>query len=499
MPEPPQRKSVSFVFKLLPLLFLALIIAYGLVIRPQVYGLPPFPLEIVFLLAATFTIAELLLLGYPWEEIQQAFISKLAKGFPVILILFAIGIIIGTWIISGTIPMLIYYGIRLINPAYIYFLAFFTPIIFSMVTGTSWGSVGTIGAVVMGVASAVDAHLGITAGAIIGGAYFGDKLSPLSDTTNMAALATEIPLYVHIRSMLYTTLPSACIAGTMYFVLGFMYPPAKTNVNDPQITATLAAITQMFHLNVLLLIPPAMVLYGSIRRMATLPTLLSSALVACLLAAIFQPYSGGDILQAAYTGFDVQMADWLTVPENVPALFNRGGLYALNEPIIFSIMVLIFIGAMDMLEVMPTMVDKVFAFARTRPAVILSSLFATSFTNAITSNQNATSFIIGDAFKVRYDKFGIPRQVLSRSIEDYGTMIESLVPWTATTIFMVATLGVPFSTYWHWQLLSLTNLIVAPVLAITGIGCFYRETEEGRPKTEDGKKEAEIFDNQQSS
>ncbi|MEQ9437412.1 MAG: Na+/H+ antiporter NhaC family protein [Cyclobacteriaceae bacterium] len=488
MPQPPQNKAVRFIFILLPLLFLTLLIAYGLVIRPQFYGLPPFPLEIVFLLAATFTIGELMLLGFPWEEIQKAFISKLAQGFPVVLILFAIGIIIGTWIVSGTIPMLIYYGIKLIDPAYIYILAFFTPIIFSMLTGTSWGSVGTIGAVVIGVASAVDANLGITAGAIIGGAYFGDKLSPLSDTTNMAALATEISLYAHIRSMMYTTLPSALMAGIIYFVLGFIYPPAKTDVTDPQITETLEVIQSMFHFNILLLIPPGIVLYGSLRKIATLPTLLTSALVACLLAAVFQPYSGGDILQAAYTGFDVQMADWVTtLPENIPALFNRGGLYALNEPIIFSIMVLIFIGAMDMIEVMPTMVDKVFGFTRTRPAVILSSLFATAFSNAITSNQNATSFIIGDAFKSRYDKFGIPRRVLSRSIEDYGTMIESIVPWTATTIFMVATLGVPFSSYWHWQLLSLINLIVAPVLAITGIGCFYGESkpESQRPPVDD--------------
>ena len=490
LPRPPVR----FIFLLFPLLFLALLIGYGLVLRPQWYGLPPFPLEIVFLLAATFTIGELMLLGYAWEDIQRAFVAKLAQGFPVLLILFAIGIIIGTWMVSGTIPMLIYYGIKLINPTYMYILAFFTPIIFSMLTGTSWGSVGTIGAVVMGVAHAVDAHLGITAGAIIGGAYFGDKLSPLSDTTNMAALATEIPLYSHIRSMMYTTLPSACLAGGIYFILGFLYPPANTEVNTPQMTETLGAIQQMFHFNVLLLIPPVMVLYGSVKKVATLPTLLSSALVACLLAAIFQPYSGGDILQAAYTGFDVQMADGLSsVPGNLPALFNRGGLYALNEPIIFTIMVLIFIGALDMLEAMPSIVNKVFAFTHTRPAVIVSSLFASAFTNAITSNQNATSFIIGDAFKLRYDRFGIPRKVLSRSIEDYGTMIESLVPWTASTLFMVTTLGVPFSDYWHWQLLSLINVLIAPLLAITGIGCFYGEAPEERlPSQEEKERPAHI-------
>ncbi len=483
MTSTPEKKRIRFIHILLPLLFLTLIIAYGLILRPKVYDLPPFPLEIVFLLAAAFTIAELMWLGYPWEVIQEAFMAKLSKGFPVVLILFAIGIIIGTWIISGTIPMLIYYGIRLIDPTYLYFLAFFVPIIFSTVTGTSWGSAGTIGAVLMGVAGAVDANLGITAGAVIGGSYFGDKLSPLSDTTNMASLATEVPLYDHIRSMMYTTLPSALMAALIYFVLGFVYPPANQEVNSPQVQATLTTISAMFHFHVLLLIPPLIVLYGSIKRIATLPTLLTSAFSACLLALIFQPYTITDIMGAVYTGFDTRMATWLPqIPENVTALFTRGGLYELNEAIIFSIMVLIFIGAMDVLEVMPTMVDKVFGFAKTRPAVILSSLVATAFTNAATSNQNATSFIVGDAFKTRYDKFRIPRKVLSRSIEDAGTMLESIIPWTSTTLFMTATLGVAYQDYWHWQLLTLINLVVAPTLALTGIGCFYHEVDQKKNK-----------------
>jgi len=472
---------VKFIHILLPVIFLAVLIIYGLLVRPLFLDEPQFPLEVVFLLAAVFAIGELMFLGFKWDDIQNAFVQKFVKGLTPLLILFAIGVIIGTWTISGTIPMLIYYGIKMINPAYIYFLCFFIPIIFSTLTGTSWGSAGTIGTVLIGIAATIQADLGIAAGAIIGGAYFGDKLSPLSDTTNMASMATEVDLYQHIRSMLYTTLPSAGIASILFFILGFIYPPKIYEINSPEVVETLSAIKAMFNFNIMLLIPPIIVLYGSIKKKATLPTLLTSSIMACILALIFQRFTIADVMLSLHTGFNINMAPWVSgMPENISQLFNRGGLFELDEVIFFTIIVFIFVGSIDLIEAMPKIVDKVFSFARSRPAVIISSLFATAFTNAITSNQNATSFIIGDAFKKRYERYRIPRKVLSRSIEDYGTMVESLVPWSATTIFMSSTLNVPYSHYWHWQLLSIINLFVAVILAITGKGCFYHETNSDK-------------------
>ena len=370
--------------------------------------------------------------------------------------------------------MLIYYGISFINPAYIYLLAFLIPIVFSTLTGTSWGSIGTIGVVIIGVAAVIEANLGITAGAIVGGAFFGDKLSPLSDTTNLAAMATDVDLYDHIRSMMVTTFPSALIAAVIYFILGFVFPPSGSEVNTEHVTLTLNSISSMFNFNGWLLIPPAIVLIGSIRKMATLPTLLTSSMSATLIALIFQPYSSADVMATIHRGFNSDMAYWINgAPENINILFSRGGLYELNEAIIFSIMVFVFIGSIDLIDSMPSIVDKTFGFIKSKASLIISSLFATAFTNGITSNQSATSFIIGDAFGRRYDESGISRKVLSRSIEDYGTMFESLIPWHATTIFLTMTLGVSYGEYWYWQLLSLINLIIAPTLAILGKGCFY--------------------------
>lgn len=460
---------------LIPLLFLFFLISFGLVIGPNYFGMKPFPLEIIFLLAAVFSATELLILGYKWNDIQNAVVKKIAQGFPVILIFFSIGLLIGSWIISGTIPMLVYYGIKLINPEYIYLIGFVVPIIFSLLTGTSWGSIGTIGVVIIGIASIAGVDLGITAGAIVGGAYFGDKMSPLSDTTNLASAATDVPLYDHIQSMMYTTFPSAIIAAILFFSLSFIYP-VSAEVNSALATEeTLTAIQSLFDFNILLIIPPTIVLVGSLKRKPTVPVMLLSAFSACVLALFIQEYSIQDLVQTLLKGFQVDMATWVSVvPENVTVLFNRGGLYALNEAIFFTFMVFIFIGILDMVKAMPTIVNIVFKRVRKRWTLILSSLVATAFTNAFTSNQSATSFIIGDAFKPAYDKLKVSRKVLSRSIEDYGTMIETLIPWHASSLYVVATLGVSFADYWHWQLLTIINLIIAPLLAITGIGCFYK-------------------------
>ena len=471
------KPNFSFKLKILPVLFLGLLIFYGMVLRPKVYDQPPFPLEVVFMIAAVFAIGQLLFLGFKWETIQESIILKLSRGFPAILILFSIGVIIGTWMVSGTIPMLIYYGINLINPNYIYLLAFLIPIVFSMLTGTSWGSIGTIGVVIIGVSSVINANLGITAGAIVGGAFFGDKLSPLSDTTNLAAMATEVDLYKHINSMMVTTFPSALLAGSIYFFLGFIYPPIGDEINSSLVNETLESISSMFNFNIWLLIPPLIVLAGSIKKLATLPTLLTSSISAAFIALIFQPYSSANIMSSIHKGFNAEMAYWInSSTDNINILFSRGGLYELNEAIIFSIMVFVFIGTIDLIDSMPSIVDRVFSLVKTKAGLIVSSLLTTGFTNSITSNQSATSFIIGDAFKRRYDKYKISRKVLSRSIEDYGTMLESLIPWHATTIFLTATLGVAYSDYWYWQVLSLINLVLAPSLAILGIGCFYKKT-----------------------
>jgi NhaC family Na+:H+ antiporter len=458
----------------IPVLILIGIIIYGLVLRPYFLNQSSIPLEIVFISSSFFAAIYIGYLGFSWKTIFTNANKKLNKGLPTILILFAIGMVIGSWIIAGTIPMFVYYGIKLVNPKFIYVLAFIIAIFFSLFTGTAWGSVGTIGVVIFGVASVVNANLPIVAGAIIGGAYFGDKLSPLSDTTNMAALAAEVDLYDHINSMLYTTLPSAIIAAFIYFAMGFISPAQAYFGGFEKLETTLHGIESIFNFDILLILPVIVVLIGSYKKLPPIPVLLTSSFTACLLALFVQNYTFSDVVQSIYKGFHTDMAIWIPqVSPNISELFNRGGLYALNDAIIIAIFVFLFIGILDTIDAIQKIVEKVFSFAKNRVSVILSSLLASLVTNAMTGNQYATSFIVGEAFKSKYDNLRIKRKVLSRSIEDYGNMIESLVPWHPTAIFMISVLGVPLESYWNWQLLTLINLIIAPLLAITGIGCFY--------------------------
>jgi Na+:H+ antiporter, NhaC family len=476
---PQNKKQVTFFHAMLPIAFLSVVILYGLIARPLFLKQDALSLELVFILASFFSVSELLCLGISWREIQESIVRKTSTALPAFFILFAIGIIISSWMICGTIPMLVYYGLQLVNPKYLYLVSFLIPVVFSTLTGTSWGSVGSIGVVLIGMAGAMEANLGITAGAIIGGAYFGDKMSPLSDTTNLAALAANVDLFDHVRSMMITTIPSALLAAAGYLILGFTHPPATQLLELGKLAPFLDSLKSMFSFGILLLIPPAIVLIGSLRKHPTVPTLLSSALAAFALALLFQRFTIADVSNALSTGFAGSMAPWAgDLPSQTMTLVNRGGLYSMSQAIFVAFLVFFFIGSIDTIDAMPRVVTRVCAFAKTRTATILSALAATGLTNAMTSNQYATSFIVGDAFKSRFDNLRISRKVLSRSLEDYGTMIESIVPWTSTSIFMVATLGVPWAEYWHWQLLSLINLIVAPAIAVLGIGCFYNETDK---------------------
>lgn len=468
----PEGREVGFRQSAAPVLVLVLLIGYGLMARPLILGVDPMPLEIVFLCAAGAAMTQLLWMGFGWQAIQDAIVRRLARAMPAIFILFAIGLIVGAWMVCGTIPMLVYWGVLLIDPAWIYALAFAVPAVFSTLTGTSWGSAGTIGVVLMGVGVSVGADLAIVAGAVIGGALFGDKLSPLSDTTNFAAIGADVELFEHIRSMLWTTVPSALVALAVYSTVG-LGAGIDGAARPTDVRAFLDALAATFNDSLLLLLPPAIVLGGSIRRWPPLPVLLSSALAAMLLALLLQSFAAGDVFQALVTGFDLAMAGNPDVPDAVRSLVERGGLYSMREAIFVAFLVFLFVGAIDLLDTMPRVVSRTFAFARGQAATVLAALGAAAATNAMTSNQSATSFIVGDAFGRRFDNLAIPRRVLSRSIEDTGTMIESLVPWHPTALFMMATLGVSVADYWHWQLLSLVNFVVAPVLALTGIGCFY--------------------------
>lgn len=481
-------KKINFLDCMVPIIGLVLILIYGLIIQPIILKKSPISLEIIFLLGIFISVINLKRLNYKWEEIQNSMIKKISEALPAIFIIFTIGVLIGSWVISGTVPMLIYYGIKIINPEYIYIIAFIVPIIFSILTGTSWGSIGTIGVVIVSIASVNGANMSIVAGAVVGGAYFGDKMSPLSDTTNVAALSTGVSLFDHIRSMMNTTLPAAFLAAICYVILGYIYKPVNVNTELVVIVETLNALKSIFNFNIFLLIPVFIVLYGSFTKKPTVPVLIISSFTAVFLAIVFQRFSIDNVFMVLNKGFNIEMITWSKdIPVNVIRILNRGGLYNLIESIVICIVVFAFLGTLELINAMPTVVEKCFGFVKTKSGTILSSMFATAITIAMTSDPRATLFFVGGAFKEKYDRQNIPRKVLSRSLEDFGTMLESILPWTTTGIFVYGALGISVADYWNWQFLSLFNFIIAIILAYTGIGCFYNE-KISKEKTLNDKK-----------
>lgn len=471
------NEHIGFWKAFVPLLFFFILLIYGLFIHPVVRSSGSLPLEVLILMAITFGSLYQMYLGFTWETIQNSITQKVGEAVPVLLILFSIGVLIGSWIVSGTIPMLIYYGISVIDANWIYIFAFIVCIIFSLLTGTSWGSAGTIGIVMMGISEVYDANLFITAGAVVGGSFFGDKLSPLSDTTNIASLATDVPLFDHIKSMLYTTGPSAILAGIIYIVLspGFSNSQKDSVSSLDQIESTLSGLEQIFNFNIILLLPLLVVIYGSIKKKPIVLTLLLSSWLAMILAFIFQSFSFTDIFNSFNKGFSIEMASIKNVNADVLAILNRGGLYNLIDGIVISFLIFSFIGVLQVTRSIETTIKFLMRKLKSRQSTVAAAITTTAFTNLTTSNQYATSFIIGEAFKNKFDKMKIDRKVLSRSIEDAGTMLENLAPWTPSGLFMASTLGVSALEYAPYQFLSLFNIVIAYFFALTGIACFYKK------------------------
>lgn len=469
------KKVFSFKEAFLPIgVFFALLV-YGLFIHPQFFNGGRLPVEVLVLMALCFNAYYLIYKGFSWEEIQENLTRKVGESVPVILILFSVGVLIGSWIVSGTIPMLIYHGISLVSPDWIYIFSFLICIIFSLLTGTSWGSAGTIGVVMLGIAQVYDANIAVTAAAIVGGSFFGDKMSPLSDTTNIAALATNVPVFDHIKSMMYTTGPAALITAIIYIIMSpaIQGESLETAGQIGDIEATLTDLKTIFNFNLALLIPLGIVLWGSLTRKPIVLTLLGSAWVAMILAFVFQDFNVDAIFNSFNRGFTVEMAGSLDLKSNVVNILNRGGLYNLIEGVTISFLIFAFIGTLEVVDAVDISINHVMSGLKKRTHVVTAALGATLVTNLTTSNQYATSFVIGAAMNKKFDEAGVPRKVLSRSLEDAGTMMENLFPWTPSGIFMVNALGVGAFEYGPYQFLSLINIAIAFFFAMTGIACFY--------------------------
>ncbi len=392
--------------------------------------------------------------GAGWADIERATGKKLADVLPAILILLAIGVLIAAWMAAGTIPYLVYWGVRLISPRFLVVTAFLATALMSLATGTSWGSAGTIGVALMGTAAALDAPLALTAGAVVSGAYFGDKMSPMSDSTNISAIGAGADLYRHIRAMVFTATPSFTLALGLYAVVAWATPVAG-NGAPPAAARLLADLEAAYSLHWIVLLPVAVVIWGIVRRSPPALAMVASAVVAAGLAVGLQGLSLADTIAAAVAGFRPELlastgADPRAFGDAFLTLVERGGLYGMAPTLIVILAAFLLAGAMDASGSLDLLIGRMLAAVRGVGGLIAATMGSGATMIALTSHGGVTALVIGDLYQKAYAERGLAPENLSRAIEDSVTVTEPLMPWTVSAVYMATTLGVPTVSYAPW-------------------------------------------------
>ncbi|SFL59838.1 Na+:H+ antiporter, NhaC family [Gracilibacillus orientalis] len=445
-------KSPSIGTALIPIVISLAIFIVGI-------GILEYPAELMLLFGGIVFTIFAVLHGHNWERIIETMGSKIKKALPAILILFSIGLLIGTWMIAGTIPLFVYYGLEMINPNYLYLIAFLVTAIVSTCVGTSWGAAGTIGVAIMSIAQTMDLSLAITAGAVVSGAYFGDKLSPLSDTTNMSSIAAGSNLYEHIRHMLYSAIPSSILAIIVFTVVGFGIETDSTQLASIQ--EMTAGLDQLFNLNVVLLLPAVVVIGGSLMKKPPLIVLFTSSVIAMIIGLVFQGSSFANIFASAVSGFNVEMlgTEANVISEDLQSLLNRGGLYSMYNATFFVFVAFFFASALEVSQALNTILESIMAHMKTIGSITLSALVTGFAVINCTSNALVSYFLIQDIYGKVYKKKNLHPVNLSRNMEDSITITEALMPWTVSGVFMATTLGVDNFEFLPWAIFNLGGFV----------------------------------------
>jgi Na+:H+ antiporter, NhaC family len=409
------------------------------------------------------------LLGHDYQAIRQMMSAGISQALPAIYIFMLIGFLIAAFMHSGTVAALIYYGLNLLNPAWFLAAGLLLCSLMSVATGTSWGTAGTLGVVLIGIGGAMNIPLPIVAGMIICGATFGDKMSPVSDTTNLAAMSAGTNLFRHIGSMLYTTVPAYIFALLIFIVLGFAYRDAS--IPGESIEQIQTALAARFGLNLLpTLLPLAVMLLLSLRRFSAEVSMSASIIVAVLVAVVYQGQSLAAVLNFL----------WSNQPANtgvamIDNLLGRGGLLSMSWTMMLSIMALALGGILYRSGMLQALLEGMVSRLKTPIALVAGTIVAGISGNMAMGEAYISIILNSQLFAPAYESQGLDAAVLSRSVEEGATMTTGLIPWTTAGAFYAATLGVSVVDYLPYAFFNYLNLLVAVVLAGFGIGLMRKK------------------------
>ncbi len=449
-----KSKEPSIAVALIPLIAMGILLGVG-------YGVYRIAAQVLLVAAAFITGTLGLILRFKWKEMEEGIVNSIHKAMPAILIMLCVGILIGSWIACGTIPMVIYYGLKLISPQYFLFTACFVCSLTSLATGTSWGTIGTLGVAFMGIAMGLGIPLGPAAGAIVAGAYFGDKMSPFSDVTNLAPVAAGSNLFDHIKHMLWSATPAWLIGLAIYFFVGLRYGGEQVESED--MILIIQTLKDNFNFNILLLLPMAIVFYFAFTKKPTIPGMLLSSLVAGILAIIFQGASVTDVATAMNTGYEAQ-----TGVAKVDDLISRGGLMSMMKTQLIAFTAFSFGGIMQRTGLLSVILDRLMRFANKTWSIVLTTITSSIVIAMMTASSYLSMIIPGELLSPIYKKKGLAAKNLSRIIEESGAIIVPLIPWSMAGAFITGTIGVSPATYLPWAIMNYAAVIILVIFGFTG-------------------------------
>jgi len=428
--------------------------------------------QIALLLAATIAGIIAIRLKLNYQFVLSQVVKSIGTAMPAILILLMIGSLAGTWLLSGVVPVLIYYGLKIIHPSIFLFAAVVASGIVSLATGSSWSTIATIGIALMGIGQALGYPSGMVAGAIISGAYFGDKMSPLSDTTNLASAMAGTDLFTHIRYMMITTVPSMSITMIIFLIIGFTND--FTN-NASNVEKVFVQIEQNFNITPLLLIVPVLLIAVIIKKIPPLPAILFGTLLGAAFAIIFQPdvisQVGGSygylkrtyiaIMQSMFGGISI-----ITENEIVNELLSTEGMAGMLDTIWLILAAMVFGGAMDSAGLLKRISEAIIQRVRSTGSLVASTVVTSIFFNITASDQYIAIVVPGRMFAKTYRERGLKPEVLSRTLEDGGTVTSVLIPWNTCGATQSRVLGISTMTYLPYCFFNIISPFMSILIAV---------------------------------
>lgn len=427
--------------------------------------------------------------GYKWAEIEEMMYKGIRLALPAIVIIILVGLTIGAWIGGGVVATMIFYGLKLISPAWFLVTIMLLCSIVSLAIGSSWSTMATIGVAGMGIGLSMGIPAAMIAGAVISGSYFGDKMSPLSDTTNLAAGLTGTDLFAHIKHMLYTTIPALIISLVVFGFMGRKF--AEVSMQSEEILTTLKVMEESFVISPLLLLVPVGVIVLVAKKVPAIPALIIGIVSGFLLQIFVQGGSAASAVQALQAGFEISTGNHM-----VDDLFNRGGLDSMMNTVSMTIVAMTFGGILEYSGMLKALMNVIVKFAKSTGSLIASTIAACVTTNATCSEQYISIVVPSRMFAGVYQQRGLHSKNLSRALEDGGTLTSVFFPWNTCGVFILATLGVSAMEYAPYAILNFTVPIISIIYGYIGFA-IVKLTPEEIAEAEKRKKaqEAENTDN----